>query len=260
MNETSLARIRQWFSTYTDTFRDAGGRLVPMLQLKLDHSHRVAENARGIAADLGWSPEDLRTAEAVGLLHDVGRFSQLHKFKTLSDRHSINHAEHSAEMVEQHGVLAELNPERRRQILDAVRHHNRIEIPADLPASSVPFARLIRDADKLDIFWIFHDAVVSGRISEHPEMLVGMRKDGTPNPELVGIIRQRRQGPYSMVRSLTDFELLQVSWVYEIHYPPTLARIAERQVLEKLAALLPATPDVREVLETARQHVAARRG
>ncbi len=260
MKETALTHIRGWFSGYTDTFRDAGGKLVPMLQLKLDHSFRVAENASGIAADLGWAPEDAQAAEAIGILHDVGRFSQLHKFKTLSDRHSLNHAEHSCEVVEQHGVLAELATERRRQILDAIRHHNRIAIPVDLPASSVPFARLIRDADKLDIFRIFHDAVVTGSIAEHPEMLVGMRSDGAPNPEVVGLIRQRRQCPFSMVKTLTDFKLLQLSWVYEVHYPTTLARIAERRVLENLAELLPATAEVEELVEAARQYVAATRG
>ena len=260
MNEKSLADIQRWFNDYVDTFRSADGELLPMFQLKFDHSLAVAENARGIAADLGWPPGDVRTAEAIGILHDVGRFSQLHTFKTLSDRHSINHAEHSCEVIEQHGVLAGLAPDHRRLILDAIRNHNRIELPADLPASSLPFARLIRDADKVDIFEIFHDAVVNDRLGEHPELLVDMSADRPPNPDVIAYVRERRQCPFSMVKSINDFKLLQISWIYEIHYRPALTRIADRHVVERLARLLPDTPDVREIAASARQYLAERVG
>jgi hypothetical protein len=259
MQPNFLKEIQRWFDTYVDGFRGSDGKLAPLLQLKLEHSRRVAEDARGMACDMGWSAPDVNTAEAIGILHDVGRFSQYVEFKTLSDRHSINHAARSWDVVESEGVLAGVETTVGQSIRDAILHHNRIEIPAGVVQNSLPFVRLIRDADKLDIFRIFHDIVSSDRLGEHPELLLGVPLEGPANPELVNMIRAQRNVPFSMIKSLTDFKLIQLSWVYDIHYPPAFARIDQRNIIGKLESLLQPTPEALAVAALARSHVALRR-
>ncbi|MCK5676839.1 MAG: HD domain-containing protein, partial [Verrucomicrobia bacterium] len=75
MTDLQLQRIAEWFESYTGTFASVDGRFHLPLQLKVDHSRRVADNARQLAEDLGWNPEEANGAEALGWLHDVGRFS-----------------------------------------------------------------------------------------------------------------------------------------------------------------------------------------
>ena len=258
MQQNFLQEIQRWFRDYADDFRGPDGKLPSLLQLKLDHSLRVAEDARGMARDLGWTEADMNTAEAIGILHDVGRFSQYVEFKTLSDRHSINHAARSWEVVDQEIVLSGVSTTDCQRIKDAILHHNDIEIPAGVPKDSLPFVRLVRDADKLDIFMQFHEMASNDKLEAHPELVFGVGLDGPVNPELVDMIRARRNVPFSMVKSLTDFKLIQMSWVYDIHYPQAFDRMAHRDIIDKLESLLPASPEAKEVVNMARGHVARR--
>jgi putative nucleotidyltransferase with HDIG domain len=258
MLQNYLQEIQRWFREYVDDFRGPDQKLPPLLQLKLEHSLRVAEDARGMARDLGWPDADVNTAEAIGLLHDVGRFSQYAEFKTLSDRHSINHAGRSWEVVDQEIVLSGVSTTDCQRIKDAILYHNNIEIPADVSKDSLPFVRLIRDADKLDIFIVFHEMVTNDMLEDHPELIFGVRLEGTANPELVDMIRARQNVPFSMIKSLTDFKFIQMSWVYDIHYPPAFDRIDQRNIIGKLESLMPPSPEAREVADMARGHVARR--
>lgn len=258
MQQNFLQEIHRWFRDYVDDFRGPDGKLPPLLQLKLDHSLRVAEDARGMAGDMDWSDADVNTAEAIGILHDVGRFSQYVEFKTLSDRHSIDHAERSWKVVDEEIVLSGVSTTDCQRVKDAILYHNRIEIPADVSADSLPFVRLIRDADKLDIFILFHEMAANDKLEEQPELLFGVPIEGPANPELVDMIRAGRNVPFSMIKSLTDFKLIQMSWVYDIHYPPAFERIDQRNIIGKLESLLPPSPEATEVANMARGHVARR--
>jgi hypothetical protein len=258
MQTNYLQEIQRWFQDYADDFRGPDGKLPPLLHLKLQHSRRVAEDARGVALDLGWTEGDVNTAEAIGVLHDVGRFSQYVEFKTLSDRHSINHAERSWEVVDQEIVLSGVSTTDCRRIKDAILHHNQIEIPSDVPEDSLPFVRLIRDVDKLDNFILFHEIVANDRMAEHPELIFGNGLDDPPNPQLVDMIRAHKNCPFSMIRSLTDFKFVQMSWVYDMHYHPSFERIAHRNIIGKLESLLPPSPEAKEVADMARNLVARR--
>lgn len=90
MKTEELNDITKWFDAYVQTFACNNGALHPLLQLKADHSKRVARDAERLAYDLDWSPAARNAAEALGLLHDVGRFPQFAEYKTFSDSVSGN--------------------------------------------------------------------------------------------------------------------------------------------------------------------------
>ena len=259
MQQNFLQEIRRWFEGYVDDFRGPDKNLPPLLQLKLEHSLRVAEDMRGMARDSGWREADENTAEAIGILHDIGRFSQYVEFKTLSDRHSINHAERSWAVVDEEVVLSGVSTTDCQRIQDAILNHNRIEIPVDVSKDSLPFVQLIRDADKLDILMIFYELASTDRLKEHPELLFGVPTEGPANPELIDRIHARRNVPYSMIQSLTDFKLIQMAWMYDIHFPTAFERIEQRNIIGKLESLLPPSPEIREVADRVRKHVAQKR-
>ncbi len=132
MDQTALNAVRNWFDAYTRSFAADGGGLPPMLQLKLDHSRRVADDCAAIARDLGWSAAETAAAEALGLLHDTARFPQYATYRTFSDRRSIDHGEHGRLIVEREGVLAAAGDVYGRSILDGIRYHNKRDVPAGL--------------------------------------------------------------------------------------------------------------------------------
>ena len=76
MNTYQLEAIKKWFHDYVQKISPDNEKLFHLIRLKLDHSIYVAENARVIAEGMKWPELDAAAAEALGLLHDTGRFSQ----------------------------------------------------------------------------------------------------------------------------------------------------------------------------------------
>lgn len=84
-----LEKARQYFNQYVSHYDPN----VPRICLKITHIKHVTSNSRQIAEMLGLLPEDQDLAELIGLLHDIGRFEQVRKYNTFSDKNSVNHAE-----------------------------------------------------------------------------------------------------------------------------------------------------------------------
>ena len=257
MNKRKLEWLRQWFDDYAYSFRGHESQLPFALQLKLDHSRRVAALARRIAADLQWPEEEIQTAEALGLLHDVARFSQFVEFGTFHDPRSVNHGERGWQMCQDFKLLEDCAPEDQWKVLEGVRFHNRRTIPEDATAAALPFVKLIRDADKLDIFEIVETAMVQNQFREHPEVLLHVKMDGTPSPVLLEKLEHSRAASYKHLNSLADFLLLQLYWVYDLNYTPSFRVFRERGTLDSIAARLPAGDRISRIVDMARRHVEA---
>ena len=256
MNEEALKRVQQWFEEYAWGYAGVDGEFHPMLRLKFDHSLRVQRYARQIATELAWSQKDINLADALGLLHDIGRFPQFKQYGTLQDARSIDHGECGFCTATRTGVLVDCHPSRAQWILDGIRFHNRREIPAGLEHDSLRFVKLVRDADKLDIFHIVVDTIRNATFRQHPEILAGIDPDGPLNPVLVNEVREQRRGTYEHVRSLADWIVLMLAWVYNLNYLPTLHEVTRAGFLEDLIGLAPDTPEVRAIVADTRSYFA----
>ena len=57
----------------------------PRVQRKISHTFRVMENCRKIANKLKLSEEEIKLAQLIGLLHDIGRFEQYRIYSKYTD-------------------------------------------------------------------------------------------------------------------------------------------------------------------------------
>jgi putative nucleotidyltransferase with HDIG domain len=229
-----LFNIKRMFERYVHHFADSSGELHPLLQLKVEHSTRVAAEADELSSDLGWCASERHTAQAAGLLHDIGRFSQYAEFGTFSDAASVDHGERGAGVLREAGWLSNWRSEDAGAILFAVRCHNRLHVPATLRGQRLALLRLVRDADKLDILRIVLDAVERDGFRELPAMLPHIRLDGPVSPQVREEVSSRKCVSLRNVKSLAEFLLMQLSWVYDLNYPPTLRRFHDRGIVPKI--------------------------
>ena len=239
MHAAQLTRLKAWFDTYTQNYLTGDPAADGPLELKIDHTHRVLENARRIAGSLFDSIDLLNLAEAVGLLHDTGRFEQYRRFATFNDRQSVNHGALGVEVLETEGLLTPLPESERTIIIDAVRFHNAPALPTTRRFdASMPFMRLVRDADKLDIWRVFADYF---RQAEHPVAAIVQHLPDQPtwSPSIVAAILAGDMARFGDMRSLNDFKLLQLSWVFDLHFAETAKMARERDDVDVIAASLP---------------------
>ena len=126
----------------------------PKIKLKINHIKRVAKIAKEIATKLSLSQEDIALAELIGLLHDIGRFEQVRIYNTFVDKNSTNHGELGAKILFQDGLIRKFIEDNKYDniIKHAVVNHNRGKIQEGLNEKELLHAKIIRDADKTDIF------------------------------------------------------------------------------------------------------------
>jgi putative nucleotidyltransferase with HDIG domain len=228
-----------------------------VLEIKIEHSVRVAVDAAELARQLRWTAGDVRAARALGLLHDVGRFEQFARFRTLVDQKSVDHGEKGYEVVLKEGILKTCSARDRNAILAGIRYHNRRLVPDGLPSSTLRFVKLIRDADKIDIIHVLNDEIRRNRHREYPEIMLNVDLDGPPTKALVKQLLRQRTGSYENIRTLADMNLIRMSWVYDINYLPSLRQILERRLLQDLLDTIPSAPtaEVRRIMNNAKKYI-----
>ena len=152
-----LPNLKLWLEKYIRQFGSQDSNIQAALDLKQAHTTRVCEAILDIGQHEGLSGEDLLTAEAAALLHDIGRFEQYKKYKTFADAHSENHALLGVQVIKENDLLKGLDPENARVILRAVECHNRAFLPVHENGRGLFLMKLLRDADKVDIWHVVTD-------------------------------------------------------------------------------------------------------
>lgn len=250
-------RAEAWFSGYVRGFLRSAGPNMSHMSLRLAHTRRVRREIEGLGKSLGLRGPRLRLASLLGLLHDTGRFEQCARHGACVDHRSINHGELGALILKREGVLRTAGPRAREVLLRAIRLHNRPRLPR-LPGDVGFFARLIRDADKLDIW-----RVVSRHVSRRP--FKPCRPIDLGLPVTPGFSPKARVGllkggivNFGHLRNLNDLKLLQLSLAYDLNFAPAFRRVLHLRFLEKIRATMPKTEWIDSAYGAVREH--ARRG
>ncbi len=235
-----LEHLKAWFADYCRAFHTGNAVDDRNYDLKEEHTGRVCENIRGIAGEAGVGDDGMLLAEAIALFHDVGRFPQYRRYRTFKDADSANHAALGVTVLREKGVLDKLPKDKQDIVIRGVGLHNVFAIPEQLDAKSALFLKLIRDADKLDIWRVFIDYYRLPEAERASAAGLGFPDLAGYSPEVAACLDRREMVRLAMVRSLNDFKLLQLSWVFDLNFPASFRVIRERRLLEQLVATLPA--------------------
>lgn len=149
----NLENCKKLFKKYVENYDMENDKIY----LKYYHSMRVVDFCQKISESLNLSDEDISISMLIGLLHDIGRFEQIKRYNTFEDIKSVDHADLGVEILENNNFIAQFvdDLEIQKLVLIAIKNHNKFAIEGDLDDRTLLFCKIIRDADKLDIFNIF---------------------------------------------------------------------------------------------------------
>jgi hypothetical protein len=244
MRQEQLDSLYRWFQGYVGGFSSDNARVQAHLKLKQQHTYRVCAEMRHLVQSLALPDRDARIAEAIALLHDTGRFEQFVRYQTFLDARSENHCLLGLRILTEQKVLDALDENERRIIEKAIEFHGAMELP-DLPADTLLFARLIRDADKIDIF----DVIIRNYkeyLTKPEGFVLEVAFLDTPgcSPKVAQAVLARRPIDYRDLTTIDDAKLMQLGWVFDINFTAALVRIRDRGYLDELVHLLPDTPEM----------------
>ncbi|NLL84367.1 MAG: HD domain-containing protein [Lentisphaerae bacterium] len=233
MTDELFEKITKRFEAYVGRYRDAAGELPAMHELKWRHTAGVVEDARRIMAAEKWTESQTMLGRTAALLHDIGRFSQLAEFGTFRDSLSVDHAVRGCEVIAAEGILAGVSARSTGLITGAVRLHNGREIPLLNDSELLALVNLVRDADKLDIFRVFEEAVEENRFATNPEIAWNMSMAGEVSEAVLEALEMGRSVDHSDIKTFYDFVMSQVAWLNGgLVYAESRRLACERRVLE----------------------------
>ena len=133
---------------------------VKQIRFKYFHSYRVEKLMKKLAIALGLSKEEVKIAELIGLLHDIGRFEQIKKYGDCSDvKTGIDHADESCiYLFDNNHIRDFIEDDKYDSIIeDAIKYHNKIKIDDSIVGKNLLFSKMIRDMDKVDIYRVLSE-------------------------------------------------------------------------------------------------------
>ena len=220
-----IKHAHEEFRKYVSNYNPENSKIA----LKIGHIERVANISRKIAGSLNLSEEEIKLAELIGLFHDLGRFEQVRIANTFSDRDSgINHGELSVKVLFENNLIRNYLKETEYDniIKKAVLNHNRAKIEIGLSEKELLFAKIIRDADKLDIFYtitfdeflaiFWYDNFDCEKISD--KVMYQFENGGLIN--------------YADIQNNADMLLAFYAYVYDLNFESSLKYLAENKYLD----------------------------
>jgi hypothetical protein len=255
MTEKDMQFFRDWFIGYAGSFRSVNREGQENFLLKQQHTINVCNAMRRITGELSLEKEQCMLAETIAWFHDVGRFSQYAEYRTFRDSISVNHAALGARVLSEKGILKTLEEREQELILHTVKYHNAYIIPDIHDAGIIFFLRLIRDADKIDIWRIFAEYHESP--SEDRASAVGLGLPAGPgySEDVLSCILQQRVVTLAALRNLNDFTLLQLSWIYDLNFRPAFRMLQEKDYLQKLMRTLPDSEEIRHAASLLQEYI-----
>ncbi|WP_419788098.1 HD domain-containing protein [Pseudodesulfovibrio sp.] len=214
------------------------------IRLKLAHSLRVLDNASSIIEGEGIQGHDAWLCRMCALYHDIGRFPQFAQFQTFNDRKSFNHGRMGVLTLRQEGFPIPVDSADGRIIRFTVGQHNLKVIRGGMKPSLDRPVRVVRDADKLDIYNVMlanfegdaFDPIIVQSLPNEPENYTN---------QIYKAVLTGNAVDYTQLRVANDFLLLLLGWLKRFNFDTSLRIAHDRHYPSRIFKLLPNTPEMR---------------
>ncbi len=223
--------LKRFFNLYTAEFNLAKEKDQKNIQLKIDHSKRVTKDMEAITAGMSMNLEEKYLAKIIALYHDIGRFKQYKKYKTFSDYKSEDHGQLGLEVIKENNLIDDLTENEQNIILKAIKEHNKADLNQEIfnNEQEIFFAKLIRDADKLDILNIF---VERYKNKNQKDYIIKLSTEPEINAEIYNKLLKKESINYDKLKTINDLKVMQLGWIYDINFKESLEIIKERGYIE----------------------------
>jgi putative nucleotidyltransferase with HDIG domain len=236
-----------WFNSYCSSFESLTDSQRSNFEIKKEHSLRVAGIALSLAEKLEWTDDEKQIAFLIGLLHDLGRFRQLAEFDTFSDEKSVDHAEEAVKILKEESLFDDLMIGNKELLFSAILNHNKFKIQEGLTGQEMLHAKLIRDADKLDIFRVLTEHYANKTGKANHTLTWDLPKGTAVSPSVSKEVLAGKMVSKKNVASEMDVKIMQLSWVYDLNFRPTFEFLVKNRYLENVYNSLPKNDLVIEI-------------
>lgn len=222
----NIENAKQEFIKYTSNYDLENEKM----KRKFGHSFRVMENAGKIAKSLNLSEEEIELAKLIGLLHDIGRFEQARIYDSFKDHENIDHGDLGVEILRESNYIRKYIEDDKYDdiILKSIKNHNKFKIEDGLEGQELLFSKIVRDADKWDIFY---EGVEMFWTTEDERKKVGKE---TVSMKIVSQFRDKNLIKREDIKTPADDVISFIALIFDINFEYTYNQIKEANYINKI--------------------------
>lgn len=221
-------KVEKVFQEYVDNYNSSDGKI----KLKIDHTYRVSKICEEIAKSLKLSKEDIDFAYLTGILHDIGRFEQIKRYNTFVDADSIDHAKLGVEILFKENKIRDFIEDDSEDdlIRKTIDNHNVFALPESLSKRENLFVKILRDADKIDIFRV--------NVTEPAFDVYGYKEEELLNSivtkEVLESFRRRETVLRKLKKTPVDSVVSHIAFIFGIYFDESIKIAMNQGYFKKL--------------------------
>ena len=231
--------IDKMFKEYVNTFNMEDENIY----LKYEHTFEVVKFSEEIARKLNLNEEEINLAKAIAYFHDIGRFEQVTLTNTFQDS-VMDHADYGIDLLFNRGLIEKFNIDKKyyQVIYKAVKNHNKLEILDEIEKEEEVFVKLIRDADKVDIYRV--------RVKYMDNIFEGVPQDININDffnhKLINLKNKKTK---------SDSLLCVMAFVYDFNFKETKEVLKETNYYQEFINSIKVEEEIKDIFDKAKKEV-----
>ena len=186
--------------------------------------------AEQIATNLKLSEEQIQLATLIGLLHDIGRFKQYTDIGLGNNLEGFDHGDYGTKLLFKEGLIRKFIETNKYDeiIKKSIKNHNKFSIEAGLTQEELLFAKLIRDADKIDILYESIDIYYKNNEEEVNKSVLSEKiyNEFTKKATI-------KKGKNVRLKFIDDITCV-IAFIYDINYKTSFEIIKEKNYINKI--------------------------
>ena len=251
-----LKEMHSWMQNYMKSFYSDDAEVQQGILIKEKHTGYVTANCIELAKNLNFSKHDTEIAEIIGLFHDVGRFRQYSIYKTFNDADSEDHADLAVKVIEELDFFKKIPAVDYEIVKFAIWQHNKKDIAPCNDERKILFAKVIRDADKLDIYRVLEPFLAQENVDKMPNFIKNSSNlVADVSPDFIENFVTGKQADYRKIRTNGDRKIVRLMWIYNVNFVWTMKKIVERGYIDKIIENLPQDEKIAEGVRRLRVYV-----
>ena len=151
------------------------------------------------------------------------------------------------EILKDKNFLDTLPEEQQLQVFNSILHHNKAELPRNLAGRELLLSRILRDADKLDILKVLTRYYNDKSQPSNHMLTWDLPSSSRVSPGAVREILAGKIVTRKEVKTEADVKIMQLSWVYDINFKPSMELILRNRYLDSIYNSLPKNDQVFEI-------------
>lgn len=222
----NIEEAKEEFIKYTEKFNTKDENI----ERKQQHSLRVMKIAEQIATNLKLNEEQIQLATLIGLLHDIGRFKQYTEIGLGNNLEGFDHGDYGAKVLFEEGIIRKFIETNKYDeiIKKSIKNHNKFSIETGLTQEELLFAKLIRDADKIDILYESIDIYYKNNEEEVNKSVLSEKIYNEFTKEAT--IKKEKNVRFKFIDDITCV----ISFIYDINYKASFEIIKEKDYINKI--------------------------